>query len=206
VYDPLTSTFALPCPHRGETRQRLSSFRSLERLQGPAHPAIFSISFECFCGEEHPGLVSHHDLDLAPLGSASAVTFHNVMTAREDALAGELAELAALHIRAGEWPWSFFCLLEGGPRQMTPSSIALIAPGLASPGEDWLGLAVRCPSCSTVSVNLVTHAHVDIPFWNDRRVGVVDHVFEEDPLREVAAFRAALDSARFDERRLDLEP
>jgi hypothetical protein len=64
---------------------------------------------------------------------------------------------------------------------------------------------VRCPSCSAVSVNLVTREHVDIPFWNDARVGVVDHTFESDALRAIEEFGAQLQSAQFDERRLDLE-
>jgi hypothetical protein len=83
---------------------------------------------------------------------------------------------------------------------MTPSAIALIAPG-----ADWFGLAVRCPSCACISVNVVSRAHVDIPFWNDAKVGVIDHVFEHDALRAIDEFRAQLLSARFDERRLDLE-
>src|SRR5688500_20349703 len=46
------------------------------------------------------------------------------------------------------------------------SAFAVIAPGDAS-----VGVAVRCPSCAAVSVNLVSRQHVDIPFWNDARVG-----------------------------------
>ena len=54
-------------------------------------------------------------------------------------------------------------------------------------------------------MNLVTREHLDVPFVNDARVGVVSHVFREDALRAVDEFRLELDSARFDERRLDLE-
>jgi hypothetical protein len=200
MYDPLTSTYELSCPQRGHTHLPLSAFRTLERLPGPAHPPVFSVHFECSCGHDHAGLVSEHDLDLAPLGTASHLRYRNLMTARDEPLEAELVDLAVRKIGAGEWPWSFFCFLEGRPRQMTPSAIALIAPG-----DDFFGLAVRCPACESLSVNLVTRAHVDIPFWNDRRVGVVDHVFGEDALRAVAEFRAALHSARFDERRMDLE-
>ena len=71
--------------------------------------------------------------------------------------------------------------------------------------ERFLGLAVRCPACGALSVNLVTQAHVDLPFWNDASVGVVDHVFSDDALAAVAEFSAELRSARFDERRLHLE-
>lgn len=204
VYDPLTSTYALSCPHRGTAHLPLSSFRTLDRLPGTARPAVFRVFFACPCGEEHPGLVSHDELDVAPLGLGSRGTFRNLMTARDDSLETELADVAATRIGAGEWPWSFFCMLEACPRPMTPSAIALIAPGVAR-GEDWLGVAVRCPSCSTTSVNVVSREHVDIPFWNDAHVVVVDHVFEEDALRTVDRFRAELRSARFDEMRMDLE-
>ena len=58
--------------------------------------------------------------------------------------------------------------------------------------------------CEALSVNLVSQAHVDLPFANDDRIGVVDHVFVDDALRTVEAFRSELDSSRFDERRLHL--
>ena len=122
------------------------------------------------------------------------------MTAHDDPLTHELTDLAAARIGAGEWPWSFYCCREERPRPMTPSAFALIAPG-----EPLLGVAVRCPVCGSVSVNLVSREHVDIPFWNDARVGVVDRPFQREALHELDAFRAVLHSASFDERRLDLE-
>ena len=178
----------------------LSSFRLLERLPGAAHPAVYRVVFACACGDDHPGLVSHDDLDWAPLGASATTSFHNLMTSREDSLAAELAGVAAARIRAGEWPWSFFCHLEGRPRPMTPSAFAVIAPG-----ETSVGVAVRCPVCSAVSINLVSRPHVDLPFWNDARVGVVEHAFEADALHAIEEFRAQLASAQFDERRLDLD-
>ena len=59
--------------------------------------------------------------------------------------------------------------------------------------------------CSAVSVNLVTQQHVDVPFWNDRRIGVVEHVFPADTRRALESFCAELVSATCDEKRLDLE-
>ncbi|HLG08211.1 MAG TPA: hypothetical protein VI409_06020 [Gaiellaceae bacterium] len=200
MYDPLTSTYSFSCPQGREAKVPLSSFRVLERLPGAAHPAVYTVSFACGCGDEHPGLVSHDDLDWAHLGTTIDYTFRNFMTARDDPLALELADVAASRIGAGEWPWSFFCFLEGRPRPVTPSAFALIAPG-----GRCFGVAVRCPACSSVSVNLVTREHVDIPFWNDASVGVIGHVFERDALRALADLRAELESAHFDERRLDLE-
>lgn len=199
MYDALTARYTFACPHRQETRVPLSDFRLIERLPGPAHPAVYGIRFDCGCGEEHPGLVPHPDLDWAPLGG-QAGGFFDLMTSQRCDAGGELLDSAAAHVRAGEWPWTFFCYLEARPRPVFPSSFVAVAPG-----ERWLGLAVRCPVCGSLSVNVVSRAHVDLPFWNDEHVGVVDHVFAPDALRSVEEFRAELDSARFDERRIDLQ-
>ena len=200
MYDALTSRYTFACPARGETRVSLSSFRELSRLPGAAHPAVFRIRFTCPCGDDHVGLVAHGDLDWAPLGLQDGTTFLNLMTARLEALADELADRAARRIQAGEWPWTFFCYPEELPRPVFPSSFLLLAPGTRS-----LGLAVRCPSCARTSVNLVSHEHVDLPFHNDREIGVVEHVFADDALATLESFRAELYSARFDARRLALQ-
>lgn len=198
MYDALTARYTFACPRREQAHVALSSFRLLERLPGATHPAVYEVHFDCSCGDEHPGLVSHEDLDWAPLGG-HAGTFVDLMTSRTLDSAAELAEAAAAHVRAGEWPWSFYCYPEGRPRPVFPSSFVAVAPG-----ERWLGLAVRCPVCDALSVNLVSQAHVDLPFANDGSIGVVDHVFADDALRSVQAFRAELESSRFDEQRLHL--
>ncbi|MCP9484812.1 MAG: hypothetical protein MSC30_03040 [Gaiellaceae bacterium MAG52_C11] len=176
----------------------LSAFRRIERLPGAAHPAVYGVRFDCGCGGEHTGLVAHDDLDWAPLGAAAG-RFLNLMTSRFDDAGSELTRAAASQLSAGEWPWSFFCFPEGRPRPVFPSSFVAVAPG-----ERQLGLAVRCPACEALSVNLVTRKHVDLPFWNDASVGVVDHVFSDDVLAAVEEFRSELHSSRFDERRLNL--
>ena len=199
MYDALTGRFTFPCPARGETRVTLSSFRQLERLPGAAHPVVFQVLFACDCGEEHEGLVTHDDLDWAPLGLTGGV-FFNVMTAQLDNLADELTDLAARRIQAGDWPWSFFCYPEEQPRPVFPSAFLLLAPGDGS-----VGLAVKCPSCDRTSVNLVSHTHIDVPFHHDPSVGVVEHVFSEDTIATIEAFRSELYSATFDNRRLRLQ-
>jgi hypothetical protein len=50
----------------------------------------------------------------------------------------------------------------------------------------------------------VTRPHVDVPFYNDRRVDVIEHIFCADRHHTVDAFRAELDSSAFDARRRDL--
>jgi hypothetical protein len=200
VYDALTTRYSFSCPERGEARVPLSSFRRIEQLPGAAHPAVFGVEFDCGCGGHHPGLVSHDELDWAPLGLHERV-FLNLMTAKLEAVDDELADLAARRIQAGEWPWSFFCYPEERPRPVFPSSFFLLAPGQDS---TTVGIAVRCPVCGSVSVNLVSAEHVDLPFHNDAEIGVVEHVFRLDAERVVEQFAGELHSARFDSRRLAL--
>jgi hypothetical protein len=56
-----------------------------------------------------------------------------------------------------------------------------------------------------MSLNLVSHEHVDLPFHNDLEIGIVEHVFAGDALLTVEEFRAELYSASFDARRLLLD-
>ena len=201
MYDALTTRYTFACPSRGETSVRLSAFRELEELPGASHPAVFHVRFACGCGRDHVGLVSHDELDWAPLG-LQAGEFLNLMTARLEPLGSELADLAARRIQGGQWPWSFFCYPEERPRPVFPSFFRLIAPGTALGS---IGLAVLCPACFRISINLVSSEHVDLPFHNDAEIGVVEHLFAEDAARTLEEFRGQLYSADFDARRLLLE-
>jgi hypothetical protein len=200
MYDALTSRYTFSCPTKGEAHVTLSAFRVLERLPGAAHPAVYRVSFSCSCGDEHPGLLSHDDLDYAPLGLQEG-EFLNLMTSRMERLARELGDLAAFRIQRGEWPWSFFCYPEERPRPIFPSAFFLLSP---SEARGLVGIAVRCPVCGHTSVNVVSHDHVDLPFVNDREVGVVEHVFAHDAESIAGEFRETLHSASFDARRLQL--
>jgi hypothetical protein len=197
MYDALTSRYTFSCPVRGAARVQLSDFRSLQRLDGTSHPVVYSVRFSCGCGDEHSALVSHDELDWAPLGLHSG-RFLNLMTSRVENVAVELGDLAARRIQDGEWPWSFFCYPEARPRPIFPSAFLLLA------ASDRVAVAVRCSACSCMSVNLVSHAHVDLPFVNDTEIGVVPHVFEADAHGLVYEFRDFLSSADFDARRLEL--
>jgi hypothetical protein len=198
MYDGLTGRYTFSCPSRGEVSVRLSEFRLLERLPGASHPAVYRVTFSCLCGEDHDGLVTHDQLDWAPL-SGSEGAFLNLMTARLEPVASELLDLAARRIQAGEWPWSFFCYPEERPRPVFPSAFLALAPG-----DEEVGVAVQCPSCSRTTVNLVTRPHVDVPFYHDRRVAVVEHVFAAELAEKPEALRAELLSAGLEARRRDL--
>ena len=180
MYDALTTRYTFACPARGEASVRLSAFREVDRLPGAAHPAVFRVRFACGCGKDHVGLVSHDDLDWAPLGLGDGATFLNLMTARLEPLDSEFVDLAIRRIQAGEWPWSFFCYPEERPRPVFPSFFRLLAP---SAPDGSIGLAVLCPACFRISINLVSHEHVDLPFHNDAEIGVVEHVFASEPRR-----------------------
>src|ERR1051325_8646556 len=108
MYDALTTRYPSPCPARGETRVRLSAFRELDRLAGAAHPAVYRVRFACPCGEDHLGLVSHDELDWAPLGLEAGL-FLNLMTDRLEPLGGELTDLAARRIQPRDSLCGFFC-------------------------------------------------------------------------------------------------
>jgi hypothetical protein len=201
--DALTSTYRFSCPQRGEATVRLSSFRQIERLPGAAHPVAFSVVFACGCGDEHVGLITETELDWEPLGLDAGHTFVNLMTSRHDDVSEDLRAIALTHLEAGEWPWSFFCYHEERTRPITPSAFVRLAPGDALRSDN-LGVAVRCPVCSSLSINVVSEPHVDVPFWHDEHIGVVEHVFEGDAIRTIEDFRAELHSSCFDERRLAL--
>lgn len=202
VYDALTTRYTFTCPARRETAVSLSAFREIGRLPGAAHPAVFCVRFACGCGEDHVGLVSHDELDWAPLGLDGGASFLNLMTARIEQFASEFVDLAIRRIEAGEWPWSFFCFPEERPRPVFPSCFRLLAP---SAHDAAIGLSVLCPACLRISINLVSREHVDLPFHNDAEVGVVPQVFADDAVQTLDQFRARLSSSDVDARRLLLE-
>ena len=139
MYDQLTGRYTFACPARGEVSVPLSRFRVLERLPGAASPAVFKITFACDCGGEHDGLVTHDELDWAPLAGTDSA-FLNLMTARVEPIAAELLDLAARRIQSGEWPWSFFCYPEERPRPVTPSAFRLLAIGTGGGSAFLFGL------------------------------------------------------------------
>ena len=156
-----------------EARVRLSAFRAVERLPGAARPAVYEIRFACPCGSEHAGLVTHADLDWAPLGQV-ATAFYNMMTGRLEAAAPPLADEAAWRIGRGSWPWTFFCAAEARPRAAYPSAFRLLVPD-----DSRIVVAVTCPACDRTSANVVSHEHLDVPFYSDGEVDVLERVYPD---------------------------
>jgi hypothetical protein len=196
VYDALTSRYGFSCPVRGETSVTLSAFRSLEALAGTSHPVVYRVTFACGCGGEHAGLVTHEELDWAPLGFGGE-RFFNLMTAQLEDVSVELSDLAARRIQAGSGRGrSSACPRSGRVRSSRPAfflSLRATTP--------WASQS-SARSARATSVNLVTHSHVDLPFHNDPEIGVVRHVFWDEPLE--GGLAPLLASGDVDGRRLGL--
>ncbi|MER3408926.1 MAG: hypothetical protein C4305_03610 [Thermoleophilia bacterium] len=65
-----------------------------------------------------------------------------------------------------------------------------------------VGVAVRCPSCGQVSVNVVSSEHLDVPFYNDVQVGVVEQVFASEGPHSLQELEQGLRLGPLDLRRL----
>ena len=201
MYDVLRARYTFACPVREQASVPLSAFREVQRLPGAAHPAVYRVRFACVCGNEHDGLLSHDDLDWAPLGVGESGEFLNLMTAQQQPLGEELVDIAARLIGTGTWPWMLFCYPEGRPRPAFPSFFRLMAPKTE---QRRVGVALECASCGRLSINLVSPEHVDVPFHHDDEIGVVAKLFPRDAWHTPEDFRADLGSAEFDARRLTL--
>jgi hypothetical protein len=202
MYDVLRASYRFHCPHRPPGQLRtvaLSRFRSIERLPGAAHPAVFRVTYLCDCGDDHVGLVAHDDLDYGPI-AATPVEFRNLVTGRTEPVAGELVELTRAQVQKGNWPWKLFCGREAKLKPVFPSSLALVSPA----DSELVGVAMHCPSCGELSLNVVSEAHLDVPFYHDRVVRLIDRPFLDSRDLTVDDFHERLWSAGFDAERARL--
>lgn len=197
MFDSFRNQYQLRCPTTGtSTWVSVSDFRLVKRLRGAEHPAVFRVQFDCTtCTGRHESLVSHDHLDWEPLGTESTMTFTNLLTGARELAGHELADLAGTMIKSGSWPWTFWCHPESTLRPGFPSSLRMVAPAHDHiSGSDRLGVLVRCFACQRLSVNLVTRAHLDVPYFNDDRIATVEQVFDRDQLSTEEAFRHQLGS------------
>ena len=202
MYDVLRASYRFHCPHRpqGDLRSvALSRFRSLERLPGAAHPAVYRVSYHCDCGELHVGLVAHDDLDYGPIAGGD-VEFCNLLTGRSEPLAGELLELTRMQVQKGNWPWRLLCGREAVLKPVFPSSLRMVCPA----ERELVGVAMRCPSCGELSLNVVSESHLDVPFYHDPVVRLLDRPFGDPRDLTLDRFHQQLWSAGFDAERASL--
>ena len=63
---------------------------------------------------------------------------------------------------------------------------------------------MHCPSCGELSLNVVSEAHLDVPFYHDRVVRLIDRPFVDSRDLTVDDFHERLWSAGFDAERAKL--
>jgi hypothetical protein len=201
MYDPLRAEYRMRCPEHSPDGDRrygvtLSQFASVARLPGAQHPAVYCVHYQCAaCGGSHDALLTHNELDHAPVVGLTSEPFWEPLTGRIAGDAGdELREAAASRVRRGDWPWLFWCAEERCRKPLFPSEIRF-----AARRNDRVGIAVVCSGCARASLNVVTPWHLDVPFFHDRAVEVSDR-----PLRDLdgGGFAAALAAAPLRERTL----
>ena len=145
--------------------------------------------------------MSHADLDYGPLAPVE-VEFRNLLTGRTEPVGDELAEVARSAGAARQL--AVAAVLQ--PRGADEPGVA-VQPGMVRPGgrpRRVVGVAMSCPGCGEVSLNLVSGAHLDVPFYHDRVVRYVDRPFGDARDLTVEGFHHQLHSARFDTERADL--
>jgi hypothetical protein len=204
LYDLLRARYQFHCPRRpeGETRLvALSRFRSIERLPGAAHPAVYRISYLCDCGDHHQGLVAHSDLDYGPIVPQGELEFRNLLTGRAEPIVDELADLAQRQVQRGNWPWRLYCSAESALKPVFPSCLTLVSPA----ASDLVGVAMHCPTCGQLSLNVVTESHLDVPFHHDQVIKILERPFGDVRDLTVERFHAELHSAGFDTERARLD-
>jgi hypothetical protein len=208
MFDLIRVRYTFHCPRQPEgglQRVPLSAFRQLQRLPGAAHPAVFRVAYRCACGDDHVGLVAHNDLDYAPFAGLGEddVAFHNLLTGRSESVADELVEILRIEVQRGNWPWRLYCCRESKLKPVFPSAIRMVAPAPQGGGE-LVGVAMRCPSCGQVSLNLVSEEHLNVPFYHDKVVRFLDRPFGDGRDLTVERFHSELYSGRFDSERAGL--
>lgn len=197
MFDIFSARYQFPCATTGaEVSVALSQFRSLEQLPGAASPTVYKVTFDCACGVQHDGLLSHDELDWEPLSNETTETFFNFQTGSRDLVAAELSQLTSEFIRKGAWPWTFYCYPESAVRPGFPSSLLCVAPTTGQ-RRARQGVVVHCASCSRMSINFVTSQHLDVPFYNDQVVHYVDKMLPGERLSVEEAFRQQLNYRDF---------
>ena len=176
MYDTLTTSYTFSCPVHGETHVRLSRFRRLEELPGrrSIRPSSASSSTAA-AATSIPASSRHDELDWAPLGLDDSTPFLNLMTSRVESLGVELGDARrARRSRRGSGRGAS----SAGPRSGRGRS-SRRRSGCSRRRRRATASGSRCAApCAARSRSTSSRrAHVDVPFVNDREVGVVEHLF-----------------------------
>lgn len=195
MFDVLRNHYELRCPATGATAGvSLSRFRSVRRLRGAEHPAVFRVVFDCdACSGRHESLISHDRLDWEPLGIDIPTAFTDLVSGSRALLGSELAGSASARLKQGGWPWTFFCHPESAIRPGFPSSLRLVAPTEGTDAER-IGVTVRCFHCQRLTVNIVSRSHLDVPWYSDPHIAYLGVLLRDDQITTEERFRHQLAS------------
>ena len=176
MYDVLRASYRFHCPGArtgGFAPVPLSRFRRIERLPRRRASGRLPRAYRCECGDDHVGLVSHDDLDYRPIG-ASEVEFTNLLTGQPEPAGMELARARPrCRCSAATGRGGCICCREAKLKPVFPSCLSHVAPG----ESELVGVAMTCPSCGQLSLNVVTQRHLDVPFYHDEIVRVIERPF-----------------------------
>lgn len=195
MFDILRSEYQFRCPNDPSewASVPVSKIRVVRRFRGATSPAVFRVTFDCPCGDEHETLVPHDRLDLDPIGVDSPTPVLNLATGTREPLGRELGMLAQDMLKQGHWPWEFWCHPESQRRPGFPSSLRVVAPVDHSTDDEVpVGVVVRCNSCHRLSVNFVSRRHLDVPYFSDPQIRYVRRLFGDDVLSESESLRQRL--------------
>ena len=205
MYDALTTTYTLlvPAPRRdARAAVALPPARAAARARS-IRPSTASSS-PAAAATSTPGSSRTTTSTGRRSASSDETTFVNLMTSqRRAARRTSSRDLAAARIKAGEWPWSFFCWPEERPRPVFPSAFRLLAPTAAA-AIAWRRRALPVLRARLGEPRLARarrRAVHERPRGRRRR----STCSRDDAGATVEEFRAELDSESFDARRLDLE-
>ena len=184
-FDALRQAYELSCPViAATTHVQLHQFRQVTQLPGPQHPAVFSCLHDCACETgPHTSLMAHDELDWSPTAGLSGEVYmplslspdpakptSAILDAGMDLVQTQIDQERRRHLLRGEWPWMFWCRREEAARPAFPSNMRRLIPVQ----DDEMAVVFACQHCGLDTVNLVSQAHVDIPFHTDRSIKFVD--------------------------------
>lgn len=143
MWDALRAVWMLRCPTQDElTPVALADFRRIERLDGPAHPAVHRVGFACRCGDCHDALLTEQELDWDPVRTPPPVHY-DLQLGRDDWAADALEDRWLTALRRDRWPLRLPCRREGVARAGWPSLLRAVEPGAG----DHLLVTHRCSGC-----------------------------------------------------------
>lgn len=146
-FDPLTSTWQLPCIENQErVGISLSAFRQLQRLEGSSRPGAYRVDYQCpLCQNMHYALLTSEQLDWQPV-QGMPPSFLDLKTGKADWPVELAGELWARSIQKGRWPLHLCCRRKNHWFGGWPSLLSHLEPDHPHSPRQLL-VHYHCPVC-----------------------------------------------------------